>query len=115
MNEQQVRDQAQAVCDALVAGDVDQVVASFSEQLRSNAGTTIALLPLPLTEASVESVEPGGKGYVVTLRLVGESDEVRLETRWKERDGEPTIVEASHTAAPTPPAAPAEAEQSPEQ
>ena len=30
------------------------------------------------------------------LHLVGETDETRLETRWKERDGRPTIVEVSH-------------------
>jgi hypothetical protein len=26
---------------------------------------------------------------------VGEGDTLRLETRWKDRDGQPTIVEAS--------------------
>jgi hypothetical protein len=29
------------------------------------------------------------------VRLVGEGDPLRLETRWKDRDGRPTIVEAS--------------------
>lgn len=105
-----VRQHAQAHCDALLAGEIDKAVEDFSEQLRSNAGSTIALLPLPLTEATVESVEPGGKGYVAILRLVGESDEVRLETRWKDRDGRPTIVEASHVTAPAPATAPAEPE-----
>jgi hypothetical protein len=28
--------------------------------------------------------------------LVGDEGEIRLETRWKERDGGPTMVEASH-------------------
>ena len=39
------------------------------------------------------------------LLLVGESDTVRLQTRWKDRDGRATIVEASHVmeAAPSPP------------
>jgi hypothetical protein len=32
----------------------------------------------------------------VVLRLVGESDEVQVQTRWKDRDGRPTLVEASH-------------------
>ena len=27
---------------------------------------------------------------------MGETDEVELQTRWKDRDGEPTLVEASH-------------------
>ena len=30
------------------------------------------------------------------IRLVGETEEVLIQTRWKERDGKPTIVEASH-------------------
>ena len=38
----------------------------------------------------------GGKSYAVVLRLVGENESVRLQTRWKDRDGRPTIVEASH-------------------
>jgi hypothetical protein len=28
--------------------------------------------------------------------MAGEVDEVLLQTRWKERDGEPRMVEASH-------------------
>jgi hypothetical protein len=30
------------------------------------------------------------------LRLVGASDTVKVETRWKDRDGKPTMVEACH-------------------
>ena len=61
------------------------------------------LLPLPLVEATVESVEAAGSGYLAVLWLVGEKQAVRLQTRWKERDGEPTIVEVSHIAEPAPP------------
>jgi len=53
------------------------------------------MLPLPLTEATVESVEMTMHGYRVVLHLVGEGDTLRLETRWKDRDGRPTIIEAS--------------------
>jgi len=105
MDVQAVRDHAQAYCDALVAGEVDRAAESFSPELRSNLGAVIAQLPLPLTEATVESVEPGGKGYVAILRLVGESRELRFQTRWKERDGNLTIVEASHVAEEEAPAA----------
>lgn len=107
MDHELVREHAQAHCDALLAGEVDRAVEDFSPELRSNLGSVIAQLPLPLAEATVESVEPGGKGYVAILRLVGESQEVRLQTRWKERDGKPTIVEASHLAEQEPRAAPA--------
>lgn len=106
MDREVIREHAQAHCHALLAGEIDRAAEDFSQELRSNLGTVIAQLPLPLTEASVESVEPGGKGYVAILRLAGESETVRFETRWKERDGRPTIVEASHVVEESaPPAA----------
>lgn len=96
MDEQAVREHARAVCDALVAGDIDRATQDVSNELRRNLGEVIALLPLPASEATVESVEHGGAGYNVILRLVGETEEVQIQTRWKDRDGRPTIVEASH-------------------
>ena len=96
MDEQVVREHARAVCDALVAGDIERATQDVSNELRRNLGEVIALLPLPASEATVESVEHGGAGYTVILRLVGETEEVQIQTRWKDRDGRPTIVEASH-------------------
>ena len=96
MDEPAVRQHAQAFCDALVAGDVDRAIADFSDELRRNLGEVLALLPLPATEATIQSVEAGGAGYNVILRLVGETDDVEVQTRWKDRNGEPRIVETSH-------------------
>jgi hypothetical protein len=104
MDEQAVRDRAQSLCDALVAGDIGLATEDFSKELRQNLGEVLSLLPLPSTGATIESVEHGGPGYNVILRLVGETDEVLVQTRWKERDGRPTVVEASHLSrAPTAP------------
>ncbi len=96
MDEQAVRERAQALCDALVAGDIDQATADFSDELRRNLGEVIALLPLPSSAASIDSIDHSGSGFNVTLRLVGESEEVVIQTRWKDRDGRPTVIEASH-------------------
>jgi hypothetical protein len=96
MNEDDIRAQAEAFGAALVAGDVDQAIASFSDELKRNIGEVLALFPLPATEATIESVERGGSGFVVVSRLIGESDEVEIQTRWKDRAGAPRIVEASH-------------------
>jgi hypothetical protein len=96
MDEQTVRVHAQALCDALVAGDIGRATVDFSTELRRNLGEVLALLPLPSNEATVESVELGGSGYNVVVRLKGETDEVMVQTRWKDRDGRPTVVEASH-------------------
>ncbi len=96
MDEQTVRDAAEVVCQAIVAGDVDRVIEQLSRELRQNIGEVVSLLPLPATSASVHSVEHGASAFVVVLRIVGEAEEVMIQTRWKERDGRPTIVEASH-------------------
>ncbi|MEO5919163.1 MAG: hypothetical protein ABIQ17_06350 [Candidatus Limnocylindrales bacterium] len=97
MDEQAVRDQAEALCAAIVAGDMGQAATHFSEELRRNLGEVVALLPLPCTEAAIESIDRGGSAAVtVTLRLTGETEEIQIVTRWKDRDGSPTMIEASH-------------------
>ena len=96
MNPQIVRERAEAFNAALVAGDMEQAAEDLSHELQANLGQLVAILPLPLTEATVESVDMAGPGYVAVLRLMGEQAEIRLQTRWKDRDGRPTIVETSH-------------------
>jgi hypothetical protein len=100
MDPKAVRDRAQAFCEALVDGDMTRAATALSHELQSNLGSLVAILPLPLTDALVESVEVGGSGYVARVRLIGETSEIELQTRWKERDGRPTIVEASHVVVP---------------
>ena len=96
MDDAAVRERAQAFCDALVAGDIDRAIKDLSPELHRNLGEVLALLPLPASEGTVESVEHGGSGFNVVVRLVGEHAEDLIQTRWKDRDGRPTIVEASH-------------------
>jgi hypothetical protein len=96
MDEDIVREHAQRLCDALVDGDVGRATEDFSPELRQNLGEVIALLPLPSSSATIESVEYGANGYNVAVRLTGETEEVVIETRWKDRDGRPTVVEVSH-------------------
>ena len=109
MDVEAVRDRATEFCAAIVAGDVDRAAETMSKELRQRLGEVVSLLPLPSTEATVESVEHSGAGFNVVMRLVGENDEVEIQTRWKDRDGQPTIVEASHIveAPPPPPMEPA--------
>jgi hypothetical protein len=96
MDADTVRERATAFCGALDAGDVEGATRHMSPELQRNLGEVLALLPLPSNESTVESVEKAGPGWNVVLRLAGETDEVELQTRWKDRDGEPTLVEASH-------------------
>ena len=91
-----IRDRATAFCDALDAGNVEAATQHMSPELLRNLGEVLALLPLPTNESTVQSVEHAGSGYNVVLLLRGETDEVEIQTRWKDRDGEATLVEASH-------------------
>jgi hypothetical protein len=115
MDEPDVRARAEALCNALVSGDIEQATADFSDELRRNLGEVIALLPLPATAARIESITHGGSAFVVVLELVGESETVQVQTRWKERDGRPTVIEASHLSRVElePPAADEDAEGEP--
>lgn len=111
MDEQAVREHAGKYCAALVAGDIDQAAQELSNELRSNLGQMVAMLPMPITQATIESVDRTASGFRLVLHLTGETSETTLETRWKERDDLPVIVEVSHLAeAPT---APAEEEETP--
>jgi hypothetical protein len=96
MDEEAVRSSAAAVGDALVAGDVGAAIEFLSDELKRNLGEVVALLPLPATEATITSVEQATSAFVVVLRIVGETSDVELQTRWKDRDGTPRIVEVSH-------------------
>lgn len=102
MDPQIVRERAEAFNAALIAGDIELASGELSRELQTNLGSLVSILPLPLTEAAVESVEVGGSGYIAVLHLIGEQAEIRLQTRWKERDGRPTIVETSHITESTP-------------
>jgi hypothetical protein len=84
------------MADALVDGDVERALSDLSPELRRNMGEVVALLPLPATEAAVESVDATGTGWTAVVRMVGESEENTISTRWKDRDGQPTLIEVSH-------------------
>lgn len=96
MDEQTVRARAEAFGQALVDGDIERAIRDLSPELQRNPGEVIALLPLPVSEVSIESIEHGGKADNVVLRLVGDGGESSILTRWKERDGRPCVVELRH-------------------
>jgi hypothetical protein len=98
MTEDEVRERVGAICAALVAGDVGQVVDALSDELRRNPGEVVAMLPLPAVAATVARIEGtgGGAAYVAVLDVTSETEHLELQTRWKDRNGEPRIVEVSH-------------------
>ena len=115
MDEQSVREHADAFCAALVTGDIEQASQELSNELRSNLGQMVAMLPMPITKATIETVDRTASGFRLVLQVIGETSETRLETRWKEREDRPVIVEVSHLAeTPTAPAEEEETEAPPE-
>jgi hypothetical protein len=96
MDESAVRSCAERVGEALVAGNVDAAIDYLSDERKRNLGEVVALLPLPATEVTISSVERATSAVVVVLHVVGETADVELQTRWKDRDGDPKIVEVSH-------------------
>ncbi|MES1239853.1 MAG: hypothetical protein ABUL57_03225 [Chloroflexota bacterium] len=96
MDEAAVRRSAEQFGDALVAGNVDAAIEHLSDELQRNLGEVVAMLPLPATEVAIASIERGSSALVLQLHVVGESAEDELQTRWKDRDGTPRIVEISH-------------------
>jgi hypothetical protein len=44
MDEQAVRDHAQAHCDALLAGDIGKAAEEMSKELRANLGSIVGIL-----------------------------------------------------------------------
>ena len=121
MTEEEVRERTAAICAALVAGDVGQVVEALSDELKRNPGEVVAMLPLPAVSAQLMRLEGsgGGAAYVALLDVTSETEQLELQVRWKDRDGEPRIVEVSHVSrrareAEAEAAAAAEADGSPE-
>lgn len=75
MDESEVRARADALCAALVSGDIETATVDFSAELRQNLGEVIALLPLPATAAAVDSIErAGSSAWVVVLQLDSETE-----------------------------------------
>jgi hypothetical protein len=59
MDEQRTRDHIDQHADAVVRGDMDAIVADFSEELRPEVPQIAQSLPQPVTRADVLSVEIG--------------------------------------------------------
>ena len=73
MDEPTVRARAQAVCDALAAGDVGRAAEDFSPELVRNLGEVLALMPLPANEVAIQSIERAGRATTSSSASLGRS------------------------------------------
>jgi len=94
MDDQQTRDQIQQHADAVVRGDMDTVVADFTEGMRPHVPEIAKALPQPVTAAEVLSVDVGDSESIAKIRYSGEDSDVTIRTRWQDEGGRPVIVEA---------------------
>jgi hypothetical protein len=95
MDEARTRDHIDEHADAVVRGDMDAIVADFSEDLRPGVPHIVQnVLPQPVTAAEVRNVDVGDSETVATIRYSGDTGEVTIRSRWQERAGRPVIVHA---------------------
>jgi hypothetical protein len=92
VDEQQTRDHVQRHADSVAQGDMDAVTADFSESLRPQVPQIAQVLPQPVTEAQVLSVDVGDTESVAMIRYSGETNGVTVRSRWQIEGGRPVIV-----------------------
>jgi hypothetical protein len=99
MDEAQIREHINKHPDAVVRGDMDAIVADFSEDLRPGVPQIVQdVLPQPVTAAEVLDLDVGDSEAVAMIRYSGETGEVTIRSRWQEQDGRPVIVHAEPTS-----------------
>jgi hypothetical protein len=94
MDEQQTRDIIDQHADAVVRGDMDTVVADFTEGLQPHVPEIAKALPQTVTEAEVQSVDVGESETVARIRYSGDAGDVTIRTRWRDEGGRAVIVHA---------------------
>ena len=94
MDEATARSHIEAHADAVARGDMDAVVNDFTEELRPQVPDLAPqLLPLPIKEAKVISIDSEGEEAVARIHYTGENGgEQTLRSHWREIDGRPLIV-----------------------
>jgi hypothetical protein len=97
MEDQLTRDHINEHADAVVRGDMDHIVADFSEELRPQVPQIAQALPQPVTSADVQSIDVGDTESVAMITYSGETDEVTIRSRWQDEGGRPVIVHAEPT------------------
>jgi hypothetical protein len=95
MDETRTRDHVQQHADAVVNGDMDAIVADFSEELRPQVPQIAQVLPKPVTSAEVLSVKIDDPVSVALIRYTGGTGVVTVRSEWVDEGGRPVIVRAA--------------------
>lgn len=95
MDEDQVRERAEAHGRAVVENDLRTAGADLTPEGMKDAATVMPQLPKPVTASEVLSVEPAGSDYLVRIHYSGEDGDATVGSRWTDRDGRPMITAMS--------------------
>lgn len=94
MDEQAVREHAEAHAAANVSGDLARAAADLTDEARANVGPVVRQLPRPITGGAVTRVErKTDDRFLVEVRYSGPEGSVLVESVWIEQDGKPMIAE----------------------
>ncbi len=94
MDEASTRSHIESHAEAVVHGDMDAIVADFSEELRPRLPELAQALPQPTTSSDIQSVEIGEDEAESTITYSGESSSVTIRATWREEGDRPVIVQA---------------------
>jgi hypothetical protein len=93
MDEETVRQHAEAHGRATVAGDLRAAGSDLTREAVPAAGEVMKRMPGSLSGSAIDSVTAEGDEYVVLIRYSGEDSDAVVESRWAEREGRPKIVD----------------------
>jgi hypothetical protein len=95
MDQAQARDHVDQHAETVVGGDMDAILADFSEDLQPSVPEIVQeVLPQPVTAAEVLNIDVGDSEAVALIRYSGDTGEVTIRSRWQEQAGRPVIVHA---------------------
>ena len=92
MDENAVREHAEAHANAVQAGDLDRAASDLTDEAKQNAPTVMKALPRPITSTSVESVTAEGDAFVARILYSGEDSKATVASRWVDQAGRPMIA-----------------------
>ena len=92
MDENTIRQHADAHAQAVVAGDLRKASSDLNDDAKQQAPTVMKALPRPTTAASIEDVTSEGDAFVARILYTGEDSKATVASRWVEQDGRPVIA-----------------------
>ena len=92
MDENSIRQHAEAHANAVRAGDLGRAASDLTDEAKQNAPSVMKALPRPITSVSVEDVRAQGDAYVARILYQGDESKATVASRWVEEAGRPMIA-----------------------